>query len=454
MSLKTKEEIPIEPFSKVVRRVDEKQTLAEITHQLVRIADLNNSTLLPKEQREKELQQIANELKLSAKKIGTPEFQRDIELLSHHLKESNPLLKSFVTGNLESIQLFLRRRGYFFEAFPAESKDGYVKFLYAHGEEDEKLREVTNEAGVKVTKRVFNIYGTNFPSSYFAIIPHLLRKDEHELYMLIHQQEIDDVMKKMNYVKEASQGGRINYELFKGHFFTDGYDVLPKQIYDKLNPQLLKEGLKNLFASNDEYDEGKVIEFANKIRETTGHDDKLLEVKLLTLRMLFQASKKYDSSEELADLFKKAFTEMHKAHEERHSKNKAWGIKLSASDDEKLAYLEMMQGSKLEQNGIPFLALSINLMNFANSMDEKTPKVIRPSIQEPQHYLECHKKAGYEVVVEMAKQSAEIHGIKGHPEKYLTDGDKKAILSLGRLDETEIKKLAIQLESSFLQTKF
>ncbi|MEM3555820.1 MAG: hypothetical protein QXF56_03840 [Candidatus Micrarchaeia archaeon] len=460
MSVKLKEEegIPVvlEPFSKAVKKIDEKQTLAEITHSLVKITDLNNNLLISNERRKKELQKIASELKLSAKKVGTPEFQRDIELLSEHLKESNPLLKSFVSGNLESIQLFLRRRGYFFEAFPIESKDGYVKFAYAHGEENEKLREVANEAGVKVTKRVFNIYGTNSPSSYFAIIPHLLRKDEHELYILIHQNEIDEVKGRMNHVKEVSEGGAINREkLFTGHFFTDGYDVLPKQIYTKLDSQLLKDGLKNLFASNKEYDEAKVIKFANKIRETTGHDDRMLEVKLLTLRMLFQASQKYNfASQESINLFRDAFTQMHKVHEERHSKNNAWKIKLSASDDEKLAYLEMMQGSKLKQDGIPFLALSINLMGFANSMEEKTPKVVHPSIQESQHYIECHKKAGYEIVLEMAKQAAEIYGIKGYPEKYLTDGDKKTILALGRLDETEIKKLAIQLESSFLQTKF
>lgn len=457
MPVKTKEEEPIalEPFPKVARRIDEKQTLAEITHSLVRITELNNNLLIQKDERGKELQRLAEELKSAAKKVGTPEFQRDIDILSQHLKEDNPLLKPFVTGNLESIQLFLRRRGYFFEAFPVESKDGYVKFAYAHGEENEKLREVANEAGVKVTKRVFNIYGTTFPSSYFSIIPHLLRKDEHELYMLIHQQELDDVRERMLHIKKVCEGEKPDHnKLFSGHFFTDGYDILPKQILQKLDSKLVAGGLKNLFATNEEYSERKLMEFADRIRETTGHDDKMLEVKLLTLRMLFQASERYDlTSQRSLDSFRNAFTEMHKAHEERHSKNKAWGIKLSPSDDEKLAYLEMIHRNQLGRDGIPFLALSINLMGYANSMAESAKSSFPTPMDEALRFIESHKRAGYEITVEMARQAAEMHGIKGYPEKYLSDRDKQAVLSLGRLDETEIKRIAISLESSLLQNK-
>lgn len=445
----------VEPFSKVAKRVDEKQTFADIALSLVRITDLNNDLGKLKEVRDKELQNIAKQLREAAKKVGTPEFQRDIDIFTEHLKENNPLLKSFVSGNLESIQNFLRKNGYFFEAFPLESnKDGYVKFAYAHGEENDKLREVTNEAGVRVTKRVYDIYGTTFPSSYLAIIPHLIRKDEHEVVSLIHQQELDVLKDKLTHVKKVSEGGKPDYEkLFSGHFFTDGRDVLPKEVYKKLDSKLVEEGLKNLFASNENYSEQKVIDFANKIRETTGHDDKFLEVKLLTLRMLFKASQTYDfNSQESVDSFKNAFTEMHKVHEGRHSKNKAWGIEISAADDERTAYLDMINSNQHKLTGIPFLTLSMNLTGYASAMEEKPQRqtYAHPSIAESKNFIECHQKAGWDITVDMARQAAEMCGIKGYPEKYLTDGDKQSILSLGRLDEGEIKGIALSLESSLL----
>jgi len=426
-------EVPLAEFAK---KVAERQTFADIASYLVKITDLNNNPTKPMGLRDKELQKIAENLHKSSEKVGTPEFKRDIELLIGDLGGKNPLLKSFTRGNLNSIENFLKKNsGYFFEAFPSEStKEGHVKFVFAHGEE--KSSEVKNEAGTKVTVRHFEIYGTNFPSSALFIIPHLVTKPEHEILVLMHQQEIDDVYRKLNHVKKVSTGERPDCEkLFSGHFFTDGYDILPKQIRMKLDGGIVNEGLRNLFASDKEYREEEVKEFANKIRESTGYDDKFLEVRLLTLRMLFKASQKYNfDSQDSKNSFTDAVREMHKVHEERHSKNLAHGIRTNTSTDEKIAYLAMINSSALKETGIPYLALSMVLANDVKAMEEKLktmPTAADPSANKLSEFIESHAKAGWEIVKEMEKQIGSTLGI-------------------GKLNETDIKRMAMEMEKSLL----
>jgi len=439
-----------------LKDVARKQTFAEIAHYLVEITKLNNDFSMAKEERVKELQKIAEKLCKAAEDVGTQEFKTDIKTFVGYMKENNPLLLSLTSKNLEKIETFIMKNGYFFEAFPIESVGENVRFAFATGEEKSCTEKTEGDA--KVTTRVFNIYGTNSPSSFLLIIPHFIKKDEHEIVVLNHQGEVDKVIDKLEHIKDVSMGAKPDYaKLFTGHYFTAGYDILPEEVYNKLdkNGVNVKEGLRNLFASDNEsrddcYKEQRVIDFANEIRKETGHDDRFLEVKLLTLRMLFKASQQYDfSSEDSKKSFMEAMSEIHRVHEERHSKNRAWKMKIASPDNEKTAYLAEIHGNKPQQhNGMPFLVLCIPLIGYTSTKEEEPGKQVyaHPSVSESRSFIESHDLAGYDIIVDMAKELGRRRHIQVYPEKYLTDGDKGSILALGRLYEFEIRKDAILLD--------